>query len=90
MPSASVFDGKGHVAEGTPARLRGLVRWKTVTLQRLLPERAMRLDLLAQIGGMARPAKEVQQPLEDVVHQSHQRMMGAYEMAGGLSTPINS
>ena len=54
---ACVLDGERDVAHGLPARLRGLVGPEAVALERGLTQRAVRLDLLTEIGVVTRPTK---------------------------------
>ena len=65
---ACVLDGERDVAYRPPTCLRRIVCSEAVTLQCILPERAMGLDLLAQVGVVARPTEEVQQPSEERLH----------------------
>ena len=58
------------------ARLRRVVWAEAVTLQRGLPESAMGLNLLAQVGVVTRPAEDVQQPAEEHAH-AHQALRPA-------------
>ena len=60
-----VLDGKRHVPHGPLAGPRRVGGTEAVTLQRGLSERAMRLDLLAQIGVVPRAAEQVQQTAKD-------------------------
>ena len=63
-----VVDGERNVAERAPARVRGLLWREAVALERVLPKRAVRLDLRAQIRVVARPTEEVQQSSEERLH----------------------
>lgn len=54
-----LVEGEHDVAERAPARVCGVLWRKAVTLQRVLTQRAVRFDLLLQIGVMTRPAEGV-------------------------------
>ena len=67
---AHVLDGKRHVPHGPSACPRRVVGIEAVTLQRGLSERAMRLDLLAQVSVVTRAAEQVQQTAKECVHDA--------------------
>ena len=66
---ACVLDGERDVAHRPPARPRRGVGREAVTLERVLTKSAVRLDLVTQIGVVARAAEEVQQPAKKRAHE---------------------
>jgi hypothetical protein len=64
-----IFDGERNVAERALAGVCGVLCRKAVTLERVLTQRAVRLDLLPQIGIVARATKEVPRAAKDPGHR---------------------
>jgi hypothetical protein len=62
---ACVLDGERYLAERPPARLARLRRRHADALQRLLPQRPVRLDLLAEVGVLPRALQQVTESTEE-------------------------
>jgi len=85
-----IVDGEGDTAKQAPARVCGVLRRETVTLECVLAHRAVRLDLLPQIGIVMRAAKEVPQTPEDRGHRDILVMAWASRLSNPGTTPTMS